>query len=116
DEIVAIGNRAKEAGVIAHRFYGSEDQIMVIDEWPDEQSFQGFFDGVQAQVRPLLEQVGAPVEPPGRFWPRPHTPHQIRLGAERPEAPGPTSGPSSGYKATPASASTRATNGHLLAE
>ena len=40
----AILDSAKEHGVIAHRFYGSDDgQIMVVDEWPDEQSFQSFF-------------------------------------------------------------------------
>ena len=32
--IRAISDRAKEAGMIAHRFYGSEGQIMVVDESP----------------------------------------------------------------------------------
>ena len=36
DAIRAISDRAEAHGVIAHRFYGSEDgEIMVIDEWPD---------------------------------------------------------------------------------
>jgi quinol monooxygenase YgiN len=55
DQIGAIADRAKEAGVIAHRFYGSEGQVMVIDEWPDEQSFQGFFDSQQDAIGPLME-------------------------------------------------------------
>ena len=36
----SIAERAKEHGLIAHRFYGSENQIMIIDEWPDPESFQ----------------------------------------------------------------------------
>lgn len=40
DGIQSIVGSAKEHGLIAHRFYGSDDgQIMVVDEWPDEQSF-----------------------------------------------------------------------------
>ena len=39
DMIRGISARAQEQGVIAHRFYASGDQIMVVDEWPDEQSF-----------------------------------------------------------------------------
>jgi heme-degrading monooxygenase HmoA len=44
DAIRALSDRAKEHGLIAHRFYGSEDgQIMVVDEWPDRESFRAFF-------------------------------------------------------------------------
>jgi quinol monooxygenase YgiN len=35
-----IVERAKSHGLIAHRFYGSENQVLVIDEWPDAESFQ----------------------------------------------------------------------------
>lgn len=45
DRIHGIADKAKEHGVIAHRFYGSDDgQIMVVDEWPDPRSFQAFFE------------------------------------------------------------------------
>ena len=45
DGMQAIVESAKGHGLIAHRFYGSEDgQIMVLDEWPDGQSFQSFFE------------------------------------------------------------------------
>jgi hypothetical protein len=35
---------AKRHGLIAHRFYGSDDggSLMVLDEWPDRQSFESF--------------------------------------------------------------------------
>ena len=49
DMIRGISARAQEQGVIAHRFYASGDQIMVVDEWPDEQSFQTFFAAEEAR-------------------------------------------------------------------
>ena len=60
---------AKEYGVIAHRFYGSgEGQILVVDEWPDEESFQRFFEAEQGEIGPLMEEVGASGEPRYIFW------------------------------------------------
>ena len=41
----SIAERAKEHGLIAHRFYGSDGKIMVVDEWPDAESFQRFLRG-----------------------------------------------------------------------
>ena len=39
----SISEQAKQHGLIAHRFYGSEDgRILVVDEWPDPESFQRF--------------------------------------------------------------------------
>jgi quinol monooxygenase YgiN len=40
DAMRSIADQA-EHGLIAHRFYGSDDgQIMVVDEWPDAESFR----------------------------------------------------------------------------
>lgn len=39
----SIAEKGKQHGVISHRFYGSDDEILVVDEWPDEESFQKFF-------------------------------------------------------------------------
>jgi quinol monooxygenase YgiN len=65
----AIADEAKKAGVIAHRFYGSDDgQIMVVDEWPDRQSFQRFFEANRAQIEPMMAEVGATSEPEILFW------------------------------------------------
>lgn len=64
-----IRETAEEHGLIAHRFYGSDDgQIMVIDEWPDEQSFQTFFEQTQDRIGPLMAAAGASSEPAVRFW------------------------------------------------
>jgi quinol monooxygenase YgiN len=78
--VQALAERAKEAGVIAHRFYGSEGQVMVIDEWPDEESFQGYFDSVQDEVGPLLAEIGSS-EPQIRFWRVLDTPDKVGWGA-----------------------------------
>jgi quinol monooxygenase YgiN len=67
DTIRAISERAQAAGVIGHRFYGSEGQILVIDEWPDAESFHRFFDAEAATIGPMMAAVGAG-EPEITFW------------------------------------------------
>lgn len=60
---------AKQHGVIAHRFYGSDDgQIMVVDEWPDPESFQRFFAATEAEIGPMMREVGVTAEPEVTFW------------------------------------------------
>lgn len=69
DAIRAIADKAKEHGLIAHRFYGSEDgKILVLDEWPDPESFQAFFAEAGAEIEPLMREVGATAEPEVTFW------------------------------------------------
>jgi hypothetical protein len=69
DRMRGIADRAKEHGVIAHRFYASDDgQIMVVDEWPDAESFQAFFEGSRAEIEPLMGEIGATAEPEVTFW------------------------------------------------
>jgi quinol monooxygenase YgiN len=81
DHIRAITDRAKEYGVIAHRFYGSDDgQIMVIDEWPDAESFQRFFEAERPQIEPIMQQV-ARSEPTITFWRKLESHDEIGWGA-----------------------------------
>ncbi len=68
DRIRSITDAAKDQGLIAHRFYGSEGQIMVVDEWPDEDSFRKFFDSQQEAIQPLMQEAGVRSEPQIRFW------------------------------------------------
>jgi hypothetical protein len=67
DVLRAISDRAKEQGLIAHRFYGADGQIMVIDEWPDPESFQRFFESQRGEIEPMMQQV-ATGEPEITFW------------------------------------------------
>jgi hypothetical protein len=67
DMIRGISQRAKDQGLIAHRFYGSEGQIMVVDEWPDPESFHRFWEALGSEIGPMMEQV-ATSEPEITFW------------------------------------------------
>ena len=69
DRMRGIADRAKGHGSIAHRFYGSDSgQIMVIDEWPDPQSFQAFFEEASGEIEPMMAEAGMPGEPEVTFW------------------------------------------------
>jgi quinol monooxygenase YgiN len=68
DRIGAILEQAKQHGLIAHRFYGSEGRIMVVDEWPDEQSFQAFFSAAAGDIQPMMDAAGVTSEPEVTFW------------------------------------------------
>jgi quinol monooxygenase YgiN len=76
DEMREVLEAAKSHGLIAHRFYGANGQIMVIDEWPDEQSFQSFFEENQGRIGPMFEAAGAPGEPGINYW------HKLDTGDE----------------------------------
>jgi quinol monooxygenase YgiN len=65
--IRGISARAKEHGLIAHRFYGAENEIMVVDEWPDPDSFHRFYESESENIGPMMEQV-ATGEPTITFW------------------------------------------------
>jgi heme-degrading monooxygenase HmoA len=68
EEMQAILERAKEHGLIAHRFYGTDGQIMVVDEWPDAESFQQFFASVESEIGPMMGAAGITDEPAVSFW------------------------------------------------
>jgi hypothetical protein len=68
DEMRSIADRAKEHGLIAHRFYGADGKIMVVDEWPDAESFHRFFEQVQAEIEPMMRDAGVTGEPEITFW------------------------------------------------
>ena len=77
-----ISDRAKEHGLIAHRFYGADNgQIMVVDEWPDPESFQRFFEELRPEIEPLMREVGATSEPEVTFWRKLDTQDEVGWGA-----------------------------------
>jgi hypothetical protein len=81
DRLISIGERAKSHGVIAHRFYASDGQILVIDEWPDGESFQTFFEQASDQIQPLMQDAGATSEPSVTIWRKLETGDDIGWGA-----------------------------------
>lgn len=68
DAMRSISERAKENGCIAHRFYGADGQIMVVDEWPDPESFQRFFEQMRPEIEPVMRDIGVTGEPEVTFW------------------------------------------------
>ena len=82
DGMRAIAEQAKEHGVIAHRFYGTDGQIMVIDEWPDRESFERFFESQREPIEQMMQAVGATSEPAVNFWRELRTNDAVGWGAE----------------------------------
>jgi hypothetical protein len=68
DEMQAITERAKGHGLIAHRFYGSGGEVLVVDEWPDAESFQRFFAEVEPELGPMMQAAGVTGQPEITFW------------------------------------------------
>lgn len=70
DRLHGVVDAAKRHGLIAHRFYGADDGsgILVLDEWPDRQSFEAFFAEQQPQIMPMVEAVRATGQPEPTFW------------------------------------------------
>ena len=80
EKLRAIAERAQEKGLIAHRFYGADGQIMVIDEWPDPGSFQRFFEQERAEIERLMADA-ATGEPEVTFWRKLETHDEVGWGA-----------------------------------
>src|SRR3954466_7785345 len=62
----AIIEAATSHGLIRHRFFGTADEVIVVDEWPDEESFQKFFSGTP-EVQQLLASAGVTTQPDVTF-------------------------------------------------
>ena len=43
---------------------------MVVDEWPDPESFQAFFAEQQPQIDPIMQEAGITNDPEVVFWRR----------------------------------------------
>ena len=66
DILQTIADRGKKFGVISHHFYGTDDEVLVVDEWPDEASFQEFFES-SPEIKELMDRAGAG-QPDITFW------------------------------------------------
>lgn len=74
DKMAAIVEAAKKRGVTRHLFAGGEGEVLVIDEWPDEQSFQGFFADQGEQIGAIMQGMGVTSEPQISFYRKLNTP------------------------------------------
>ena len=55
--------------------------MMVVDEWPDRESFQAFFEGSQDLIGPVMSDAGVTEEPEITFWRKLETNDEIGWGA-----------------------------------
>ena len=58
DVMRRIGEAGRAAGAVSHRFAGGDNEVLVVDEWPDEQSFHDFFNA-QVQIADVMREGGA---------------------------------------------------------
>ena len=69
ERMSAIRDAAKERGLIAHRFYGSDDgRLMVVDEWDSAESFQSFFSEQGEEIGKMMSEAGVTTQPQPQFW------------------------------------------------
>jgi heme-degrading monooxygenase HmoA len=70
EKMEAVLEAAKRHGLIAHRFYASPDgqKLLVLDEWPDAQSFESFFHEQEAEIGPMFEVARVAEQPEPTFW------------------------------------------------
>ena len=71
-----IADAGRAAGAIRHQFAGSDNEVLVVDEWPDEQTFQAFFAG-QPDIADVMRGAGAQGPPVTAFYRRLDTPDQF---------------------------------------
>ena len=71
-----IAEAGKAAGAIRHAFAGGDEEILVIDEWPDESSFQNFFES-QPEIPRLMQEGGVTSAPQISFYRKLDTPDEF---------------------------------------
>jgi hypothetical protein len=78
DRLMAVSQRAKDAGAIHHRFYASEagGEILIVDEWPDAESFNKFFDN-SPDIGEMMGEAGVSERPQPVFWRELDTPDKF---------------------------------------
>ena len=64
-----VVQKAVGMGASKHRFFTNGSEIMVIDEWPDAESFQEFF-GSTPEIPEIMASAGVTTEPTVEFWQR----------------------------------------------
>ncbi len=74
--MVRIASAGKAAGATRHAFAGGDGELVVIDEWPDEASFQRFF-SAQTEIPKLMQDSGMTGQPEISFLRKLDTPDEF---------------------------------------
>jgi hypothetical protein len=54
---------------------------MVVDEWPEAENFEKFFQEQQDQIGPMMQRVGVTETPQPQFWRKLETHDEVGWGA-----------------------------------
>ncbi|MGO9885117.1 MAG: hypothetical protein ACLPV4_19135 [Solirubrobacteraceae bacterium] len=79
ERLTRISNQAREAGCTAHAFYANAagGELLVVDEWPDAESFKGYVEGTMHEIGPEMADVGVTEPPTPIVWRQLDTPDRI---------------------------------------
>jgi hypothetical protein len=62
-----VSKRGAELGATSHHFYATDSEVLVFDEWPDEETFRKFFDS-SPEIAEIMHNAGATAPPEITFW------------------------------------------------
>jgi heme-degrading monooxygenase HmoA len=68
-----VADKGKTMGATYHRFYATDDEVLVVDQWPDEESFHAFFSSTP-EIPEIMAAAGVTEQPTVTFW------HELDLG------------------------------------
>ncbi|MCU7724442.1 hypothetical protein ODJ79_12010 [Actinoplanes sp. KI2] len=72
----SIADAGKAAGATRHCFAAGDGEVLVLDEWPDEATFQRFFDS-RPEIPGIMQAAGAQGAPEISFYRKLDTPDQF---------------------------------------
>ena len=64
-----VADKGKTMGATYHRFYATDDEVLVADEWPDEKTFQEFFESTP-EIPKIMAEAGVTSDPTITFFRR----------------------------------------------
>jgi hypothetical protein len=78
ERMMEIAERGRKAGAIHHRFFANEagGEILIVDEWPDADSFLKFFES-ETDVAEMMGEAGVTERPTPVFWRELETPDRF---------------------------------------
>jgi hypothetical protein len=71
-----IAEAGKAAGAVRHSFAGGDNEVLVVDEWPDAEGFQAFF-ASQPEIADVMRDGGAQGAPEISVYRKLNTPDQF---------------------------------------
>lgn len=68
ERIRRINEVARSKGLIGHRWFRGQNEVMAVDEWPDPESFQAFFSEIGPEIGPFMAAAGVSGQPEVKVW------------------------------------------------